>query len=243
MTRRAGCAYASGMIEADSSYLLLARLARVSAFGAALALSAPAVAQVDAEPPSVQAPELIQPEPIEPTDEKLLLKPEAVEPEQSRAEVLSDLFQRLRQSPDEQSAEAVAETIQKIWLRSGSDTVDLLMNRAAQSLQDEDVDMALDILDSVVEIAPEYPEGWNQRATVFFMKRDFGRSLEDLQHVLALEPRHFKAINGLALIMQELGDKQAALRAFREALDLYPQSEDMKRVEEELEREVEGQGI
>lgn len=218
---------------------------RVLAFGLALALGQPALAQIEADPPAVQPPGLSEPGPggPEPTDEELLLKPEAIDPEKNRDEVLADLFERLRQSPDEDSADAVAEAIQKIWLRSGSETVDLLMNRAAESMQDEDVDMALDILDSVVEIAPEYPEGWNQRATIFFMKQDFGRSLEDLQHVLALEPRHFKAINGLALIMQELGDKEAALRAFREALELHPQSEDMQRVEQELEREVEGQGI
>lgn len=220
-------------------------LMRVLAFGLALALGQPALAQIEADPPAVQPPGLSEPGPggPEPTDEELLLKPEAIDPEKNRDEVLADLFERLRQSPDEDSADAVAEAIQKIWLRSGSETVDLLMNRAAESMQDEDVDMALDILDSVVEIAPEYPEGWNQRATIFFMKQDFGRSLEDLQHVLALEPRHFKAINGLALIMQELGDKEAALRAFREALELHPQSEDMQRVEQELEREVEGQGI
>lgn len=220
-------------------------LMRVLAFSLALALGQPALAQIEADPPAVQPPGLSEPGPggPEPTDEELLLKPEAIDPEKNRDEVLADLFERLRQSPDEDSADAVAEAIQKIWLRSGSETVDLLMNRAAESMQDEDVDMALDILDSVVEIAPEYPEGWNQRATIFFMKQDFGRSLEDLQHVLALEPRHFKAINGLALIMQELGDKEAALRAFREALELHPQSEDMQRVEQELEREVEGQGI
>jgi tetratricopeptide (TPR) repeat protein len=226
------------------------RMARLFILGMALIFAAPAMAQVEpeppmADPPAVQAPELPQPQPdaMQPTDEELLLKPEKIDPEQSRSEVLADLFERLRQAPDDESAEAVAETIQKIWLRSGSDTIDVLMNRVAQSVQEENLDMALDILDSVVAIKPDYAEGWNQRATVFFMQRDFRRSLDDLQHVLALEPRHFKAINGLALIMQELGDKKAALKAFREALELYPQSEDMKRVEEELAREVEGQGI
>lgn len=206
------------------------------------------MAQVEPEPPTVdppavQAPELTPPDTMQPTDEELLLRPDKIDPEKSREDVLADLFQRLREAPDEETAEAVAETIQKIWLRSGSDTIDLLMNRAAQSMQEENMDLALDILDSVVEIKPDYSEGWNQRATIFFLQRDFRRSLDDLQHVLAIEPRHFKAINGLAMIMQELGDKKAALTAFREALELYPQSEDMKRVEEELAREVEGQGI
>ncbi len=172
-----------------------------------------------------------------------LLNPPAEKPEVSKKEVLSDLFTRLREAPDEESAELVAEAIDKIWMRSGSDTVDLLMSRALRMVQEKNLDLALDILDSVVAMAPKYPEGWNQRATVLFLKRDFRRSLDDLRHVLALEPRHFKAISGLGLIMQEMGDKEAALKAFRHALEVYPQLGNTKQLEKELAREVEGQGI
>lgn len=174
---------------------------------------------------------------------KELLNPHAENPEASKKEVLSDLFKRLRDAQDAESAGVVAEAIGKIWLRSGSDTVDLLMNRASRMIQEKELEMALDILDSVVAIAPEYPEGWNRRATVLFLKRDFRRSLEDLRHVLSLEPRHFRAINGLGLIMQELGDKKAALKAFRHVLKVYPQLNDTRQIEKELAREVEGQGI
>jgi tetratricopeptide (TPR) repeat protein len=173
----------------------------------------------------------------------LPVKPQVEKPEASKKELLADLFARLREAPDKDSAELVAEAIDKIWMRSGSDTVDLLMSRALQMLQDKNFDVAIDILDSVVEIAPTYPEGWNQRATVFFLKRDFRRSLDDLRHVLALEPRHFKALNGLGLIMQEIGDKEAALKAFRHVLKLYPQLGETRQLEKELTREVEGQGI
>ena len=172
-----------------------------------------------------------------------LLNPHAKDGVTSRKQVLADLFKRLRTAADEENAELVAEAIDKIWRRSGSDTVDLLMARAGEMVQKEKLDVALDILDSVVAIAPDYPEGWNRRATVFYMKRDFRRSLDDLRRVLALEPRHFKAINGLGLIMQELGDKEAALQAFRQVLRIYPHAEDTQRLEQELAREVEGQGI
>lgn len=172
-----------------------------------------------------------------------LLKPNAKNPEVTRKEVLEDLFGRLSGAGDEESAKLIAEAIEKIWMRSGSDTVDLLMQRSAQLVQNDKLDTALDILDSVVAIAPDYAEGWNQRATVFFVMRNFRRSLDDLRHVLALEPRHFKAISGLGLIMQEFGDKEAALKAFRKALKLYPQLTDAQQLEHELAREVEGQGI
>lgn len=188
------------------------------------------------------APGAIRAEPPAQSPEELL-NPPAKDTAASRSEVLADLFERLRAARDTEEAELVAEAIDKIWRQSGSDTVDLLMARAGEMVRKEKLDVALDILDSVVAIAPDFPEGWNRRATVFFMKRNFRRSLDDLRRVLALEPRHFKAINGLGLIMQELGDKEAALQAFRQVLRIYPRAGETKQLERELAREVEGQGI
>ena len=224
--------YASGMLPVRIPTTVRLVLSTVLCVGLAAMLSAAAVAE-SAAPKTRTAP----------FPDDLLSPPKAKAPEVSRKEVMADLFERLKKAPDSESAELVAEAIDAIWLKSGSDTVDLLMNRAAVLVREENLDLALDILDSVVEIAPDYPEGWNRRATIFFLKRDFRRSLDDLRNVLALEPRHFKAINGLGLIMQELGDKEAALKAFRKVLQVYPQSSDARRIEEELAREVEGQGI
>jgi len=166
--------------------------------------------------------------------------PEAVA---GRAEILADLYDRLHKAQDAESAAPIARTIEELWLQSGSDTVDVLMSRAIILVQDNNFDQAIEILDSVTSIAPEYSEGWNQRATVYFLKREYDRSLNDLRQVLALDPRHFKAINGLALILQELGDKSAALKAYRKALQVHPHLGGANRAIEELEREVEGQGI
>lgn len=160
-----------------------------------------------------------------------------------RKELLSELYQRLSKSEDADSAVIVASAIEKLWRRSGSDTVDLLMNRVGKLMAGKDLDVALQILNSVIEIAPDYSEGWNRRAAVFFVQKDFGKSLENLRHALALDPSHYKAIQGLGLIMQELGDKRAALKAFRHALKVYPHMDDVRQTEQELAREVEGQGI
>ncbi|MGI9383826.1 MAG: tetratricopeptide repeat protein [Methyloligellaceae bacterium] len=165
------------------------------------------------------------------------------EPEKSRAQILTELYDRLRGASDEESAGLIAGAIEKLWLRSGSDTIDLLMNRAIQMVNEEDLDIALKILDSVISLAPDYSEGWNQRATVYFIKKDYESSLNDLRRVLRLDPQHFKAINGLGLIMQELGDKEAALKAFRQVLKVHPHLGVAQQSVEELVREVEGQGI
>lgn len=174
---------------------------------------------------------------------KSLLPKDELDNAADREKILAELYQHLRKAEDENSAAVVASAIEKLWLRSGSATVDLLMKRVGQLMRDDDFDVALTLLNSVIEIAPAYSEGWNLRAAVFFVKKDYARSLDNLRHALALDPRHFKAIQGLALLMQELGDKKAALKAFRRALRVHPHLEDARQFEQELTREIEGQSI
>ncbi len=175
--------------------------------------------------------------------ERLLLPKEEPDAVADRKELLGDLYQRLSETKDAESAKIVTSAIEKLWQRSGSDTVDLLMDRADKLIEVKDLDVAMQILDSVIEIAPAYSEGWNKRAVVLFGKKEFGKSLENLRQALALDPSHYKAIQGLGLIMQELGDKKAALRAFRHVLKVHPYLEDVHQSEKELARDVEGQGI
>jgi tetratricopeptide (TPR) repeat protein len=175
--------------------------------------------------------------------EELLLPKEAPDGVADRKELLGELYLRLKKTEDADSAGLVASAIEKLWQRSGSDTVDLLMNRVSKLMDGKELDIALQLLNSVTEIAPDYSEGWNQRAAILFVKKDFSKSLESLRHALALDPSHYKAIQGLGLLMQELGDKKAALKAFRHALSVHPHLEDVRQSERELSREVEGQGI
>lgn len=191
-----------------------------------------------AMPPGVQA---AQDKPAYPQGEKL--PGDEADNAADRKKILADLYERLRKAEDEISAAILAKAIEKLWLRSGSDTVDLLMNRAGVLIGKDDHEVALKILNSIIEIAPAYSEGWNRRAALYFVKKDFSKSLDDLRHALALDPKHFKAIQGLGLLMQELGDKEAALKAFRHALNVHPHLQDLRQSERELAREVEGQGI
>ena len=95
----------------------------------------------------------------------------------------------------------------------------------------------------MTEVEPRYAEGWNQLATIYFLREDYDNAMRQLQHVLALEPNHFKAIEGLSIILRETGRKKAALQATRKVLAIYPHLKSAKQAEEELQREVEGQGI
>lgn len=161
----------------------------------------------------------------------------------NKNKILHDLYDRLGKSTNPDEAKIVTSAIERLWLRSGSDTVDLLMVRTAKMMEAREFDVALDLLDSIIELSPEYPEAWARRAAVLFAKKDFRQSLESLRHALALDPSHYKAIEGLGLLMQELGDKEAALKAFRRVLKIHPHLEDAVQAVKELSREVEGQGI
>lgn len=160
-----------------------------------------------------------------------------------RKKLLDDLYKQLNTAEDAKSADLIAKAIEKLWLLSGSDTVDLLMERALIAIQKEDFDLALELLAFVTKIAPDFTEGWNKRAMIHYMKREYTLTMRELRQVLARDPKHFKAIHGLGLLLKELGNKKSALKAMRKAIEVHPFLGSAKEHEKELSREVEGQGI
>src|SRR5271163_4359018 len=153
------------------------------------------------------------------------------------------LFGALKAAPDDTSAKAVEDRIWAMWTMAGNDTTSLLMSRAKKAIDDDDYDLALRLLDAIIEIKPDYTEAWNRRATVYFLKKDYGNSLADLSKVLTREPRHFGALSGLGLIMQEIGDDKRALDAYRKALDIYPRLKGVSEKVKSLSEKVEGRDI
>lgn len=160
-----------------------------------------------------------------------------------REKTLSDLYALLATADDEESAKAITDAIERVWLHSGSDTIDLLMERSIKAMSEKKTELAMKLLDSVVELAPDFTEAWNRRAYIYFVQNDVDRALGDLRRALALDPHHFKALDGLAQILREIGQKKAALKAFKQLIDVHPYWSGAKQAIEELEREVDGQGI
>lgn len=99
------------------------------------------------------------------------------------------------------------------------------------------------LLNAAVELQPDFAEAWNRRAYLYFLDNDFKRALGDLRRVLALEPRHFKALEGLGNLLQHLGEKKAALEAYESVLQVNPNAPDAKKARDDLQIEIEGQGI
>jgi tetratricopeptide (TPR) repeat protein len=156
---------------------------------------------------------------------------------------LDTLFSALKIAPDEASAKAIEDRIWAMWITSGSDTCNLLMSRVKAATDDKDYDLAIKILDAVIALKPNYIEARNRRATVYYLKQDYGHALADIAAVLTREPRHFGALSGLGLIMQDLGDDKLALDAYRKALAIDPHLENLPDVVKTLSEKVEGRDI
>ncbi len=162
---------------------------------------------------------------------------------ETRAKLLSDLYAHLAAAESEAEVADITKAIERLWVFSGSATVDLLIQRAHEASAKNRLDLALKLLDAVVDLAPDFAEGWNRRAYVHYQKNDIERALGDLRRAVALEPNHFKAIEGIAQIFKETGRKKAALKAFQELLQINPHASGAKEAAQELAREVDGQGI
>jgi tetratricopeptide (TPR) repeat protein len=156
---------------------------------------------------------------------------------------LDFLFGALKAAPDEESAKAVEARIWAAWTATPSDTAALLMLRAKTAMDGKDMDVALKLLDAVIKLRPEYVEAWNRRATLYYLQNDYTRSMEDIREVLIREPRHFGALAGLGMIMQETGDDKHALDAFRKALAINPHLERVPDLVKSLTEKVEGRDI
>src|SRR5437879_520674 len=160
-----------------------------------------------------------------------------------RTRGLDFLFGALKAAPDDASAKHVEARIWAVWLQTPSDTAALLMARAKTAVDAQKIDIAIKLLDSVIKLRPDYIEAWNRRATLYYMQNDYGRSLADIREVLIREPRHFGALAGLGMIMQEVGDEKRALEAYRKALAVNPHLEKIPDQVKALTEKVEGRDI
>lgn len=156
---------------------------------------------------------------------------------------LDKLFAELKRERNPQAADRIAKRIWNEWYKSGSASIDLMMKWSNDAVQAQKYDVALDFLDQVVTLQPAFAEGWNRRATVHFLMRQFGKSMADIERTLELEPRHFGALSGMAQIMKETGRKQLALNAWQRVIDIYPMMRSAQNEIATLSEELAGESI
>jgi len=134
---------------------------------------------------------------------------------------LDELFTELAEPGREDWPRIEAEIV-RLWSQSGSPAMDLLLRRAADAIEAEDYAAAVEHLSALTDHAPEFAEGWNARATAFYLLDEYALSMADIERTLALNPRHFGALEGLASILEELGESELALKALEAAHDINP---------------------
>ena len=117
------------------------------------------------------------------------------------------------------------------------------MNWAMKAMEAKDYAVALDFLDRVIIMKPDFAEGWNKRATVYFLMDDYSKSIADIGKILALEPRHFGALSGLGMIMREIGEDKRAIEAYQKALAVDPNLEGVQKALDELQAKAAGKQI
>jgi tetratricopeptide (TPR) repeat protein len=192
---------------------------------------------------AVPAVSLAQDQPLKPHKKAPEVQQKSAKVPADKTRGLDFLFGALKAAPDETSAKHVEAKIWAIWLHTSSDTVTLLMTRAKAAMEAQNSDVALKLLDAVVRLRPDYIEGWNRRATLYYLRNDYAHSLSDIEQVLAREPRHFGALAGLGMIMQDLGDDKRALEAFRKALAVNPHLDRVPELVKILSEKIEGREI
>lgn len=173
--------------------------------------------------------------------------PEALAPDYSklspkaeRTARLDDLFVKLAEREDEESANLVAEEIVAIWMESGSASVNLLLRRGSEASAKGDPDLARKMYNHAVDLSPDFAEAWARSARLALTQKQYNRALNESLKTLTLEPRHFYTLWTLGNVFEVLNRPDDALEAYREANRLYPELKVVKDRLKELETEVEG---
>jgi tetratricopeptide (TPR) repeat protein len=160
---------------------------------------------------------------------------------------LDDLFAQLKKETDSVKARGIEKKIWYRWTQSGSETVDLLMGWTSVAMKKKNWAAAFDLLDQIVVLAPQFAEGWNRRATLYFLRGQYGRSIHDIEQVLKLESRHFGAMAGMGSILLKLNksieNDKRALAMWHSVLALYPANKNAQKSVIKLEEKLSGRGI
>lgn len=172
----------------------------------------------------------------------LLLTDPALAVAQEQSDAARDLLQQLHEA-DPSEARKVEREIALDWLRSGSPAMDLLLTRGQDALEAGEIDTAVGHFSALVDHAPEFAEGWHRRATAYYRQEEFGLALSDLGRTLTLNPDHFNALFGLAVILETLDRPEAAYRAYTRVLDVYPTHERALEAEDRLRASATGRRI
>ncbi len=131
------------------------------------------------------------------------------------------LFERLL-TADTATAAEIERQILRLWSDSGSPALNLLLQRGRRAIRRRNHRAAIEHFTALTDHAPEFAEGWNARATAWYLMGEHEMSLADIAKTLSLNDRHFGAMAGLAMIMEHYGDHVGALEVYWEIEKIFP---------------------
>ena len=165
----------------------------------------------------------------------ILLAYSLASPADQNDPALDGLFERLAVTTSDEEASNITREIWQRWTANDDPNVSQLMQIGIRALNYSTYRKALQSFDRVIEIAPEFAEGWNKRATLYYHIKEYRRSMDDIKKTLRLEPRHFGAWSGLGLVSIAQENYAGALAAFKKALSINPHISNIRRYVQKLE--------
>jgi tetratricopeptide (TPR) repeat protein len=159
-----------------------------------------------------------------------------IEPIEALPEALDDLFRRLSEQSVAAEASFIEDDIWETWTAHPDPAAGALMSEAIAAIAGKRFERAQSLLDDLVRAQPLWPEAWNKRATLAFLRGLDEASARDIRRTLQMEPRHFGALAGFTQICLRNGETRAALEAAEAALRIHPHLLPMRRIAEELRR-------
>ena len=154
------------------------------------------------------------------------------------AALLADLAQA-----EPAAAIRIDRELQAIWTKSGSSSMDLLLRRGREAMEEGDTRAAIEHFTALTDHAPEFAEGWHMRAQAFYAAELFGPAVADLERALALNPHNYNAIFGLGAILESFGDEERAYDAYSRVKAMHPHHEEVEAALGRLESRVGGTSL
>ena len=147
---------------------------------------------------------------------------------------LEDLFEILSKTESDNQINAVTSSIWDIWHETNDPLIEADFYRGLESMRTGDLLMAVAFFTRVIDKNPNFAEGWNKRATVYYMLGKFDASMMDIHETLKLEPRHFGAMDGMGLIFIHLEQFDKAIDIYDQMLKIFPNNSSTKQKKEML---------
>lgn len=148
--------------------------------------------------------------------------------------ILDRLFIQLQTAHSTARIEAILSQIWNIWLHTGNVEMNTLVRLGTESLSKGDYNDAINIFTQVIDRNSEFAEGWNKRATAYYLRGNYKSAMDDIYQTLRLENRHFGALAGLATIYSEIGDEHGVLNTLEKLYQIHPFQPKLKEQIDEL---------